>query len=49
MEGDSQTSINGKRHQCSSIENSKLVECLLDLTNSGRWKANNGTFKPGYL
>ncbi|XP_062075003.1 uncharacterized protein LOC133779011 [Humulus lupulus] len=21
----------------------------MDLTNGGRWKANNGTFKPGYL
>ncbi|KAL5552611.1 hypothetical protein UlMin_040012 [Ulmus minor] len=48
-ESDFQISINGKRHQWTSIEDSKLVECLLDLTNSGRWKADNGTFKPGFL
>ncbi|KAL5553401.1 hypothetical protein UlMin_040802 [Ulmus minor] len=49
MESNSQISINGKRHQWISIKDSKLVECLLDLTNSGRWKADNGTFKLEYL
>uniref|UniRef100_A0A803NQW5 Myb/SANT-like domain-containing protein n=1 Tax=Cannabis sativa TaxID=3483 RepID=A0A803NQW5_CANSA len=38
-----------KKYQRTTIEDSKLVECLLELVNSGRWKADNGTFKPGYL
>ncbi|XP_062080595.1 uncharacterized protein LOC133785364 [Humulus lupulus] len=43
------TSFPGKKHQWTSIEDSKLVECLLELVNSGKWKADNGTFKPSYL
>lgn len=50
MEVNSQTtSIIGKKHQWTSVEDSKLVECLVDLTNCGKWKADNGTFKPGFL
>lgn len=36
-------------HQWTSIEDSNLAKCLLDLANSRRWKADNDTFKPGYL
>ncbi|PON69808.1 Myb/SANT-like domain containing protein [Parasponia andersonii] len=46
---DPSTSVGGKKHQWTALEDSKLVECLLDITNSGKWKANNGTFKHGYL
>ncbi|KAK2651975.1 hypothetical protein Ddye_011831 [Dipteronia dyeriana] len=50
MEVNSQTtSIIGKKRQWTSIEDSKLVECLVDLTNCGKWKADNGTFKPDLL
>ncbi|XP_062088344.1 protein ALP1-like [Humulus lupulus] len=50
MDASSQSiSIGGKKHQWTTVEDSKLVECLMDLTNGGRWKADNGTFKPGYL
>ncbi|KAK2659316.1 hypothetical protein Ddye_005849 [Dipteronia dyeriana] len=50
MEVNSQTtSIIGKKHQWTSVEDSKLVECLVDLTNCGKWKADNGTFKPDFL
>lgn len=42
-------SVGGKKHQWTALEDSKLVECLLDITKSGKWKANNGTFKNGYL
>ncbi|XP_062113924.1 uncharacterized protein At2g29880-like [Humulus lupulus] len=38
-----------KKHQWTSIEDSKLVECLLELVNSGKWKAENGTFKTSNL
>uniref|UniRef100_A0A9I9EHB4 Retrotransposon protein n=1 Tax=Cucumis melo TaxID=3656 RepID=A0A9I9EHB4_CUCME len=31
------------------IEDEVLVECLLQLVEEGGWKANNTTFKPGYL
>lgn len=43
------SSVSGKKHQWTALEDSKLVECLLHIANSGKWKANNGTFKPGYL
>ncbi|KAK0577196.1 hypothetical protein LWI29_029380 [Acer saccharum] len=50
MEVNSQTtSITGKKHQWTGVEDSKLVECLVDLTNCEKWKADNGTFKPGFL
>ena len=25
------------------------MECLLELSNTSTWKADNGTFKPGFL
>jgi len=37
------------KHQWTSAEDAKLVECLLDITTSGKWKAETGSFKPGYL
>ncbi|XP_062086304.1 uncharacterized protein LOC133792415 [Humulus lupulus] len=37
-----------KKHHWTSIEDSKLVECLLELVNSEKWKAKNETFKTGY-
>ncbi|KAF4402127.1 hypothetical protein G4B88_017639 [Cannabis sativa] len=42
MEATSQsTPIGGKKHQWTSIEDLKLVECLIDMCNIGKWKANN--------
>uniref|UniRef100_A0A803QHQ2 Myb/SANT-like domain-containing protein n=1 Tax=Cannabis sativa TaxID=3483 RepID=A0A803QHQ2_CANSA len=42
MEATSQsTPIGGKKHQWTSIEDLKLVECLIEMCNSGRWKADN--------
>ena len=40
---------NVRKHQWTALEDSKVVECLLHMANSGKWKADNGTFKPGYL
>ena len=30
-------------------ENAILIDCLVRLVETGRWKADNGTFKAGYL
>jgi hypothetical protein len=39
----------GSKHQWTTTEDVKLVECLVDMANSGStWKAENG-FKFGYL
>uniref|UniRef100_A0A2N9GUQ9 Myb/SANT-like domain-containing protein n=1 Tax=Fagus sylvatica TaxID=28930 RepID=A0A2N9GUQ9_FAGSY len=39
----------GSKHQWTTTEDEKLVECLVDMANSGpTWKAENG-FKSGYL
>ena len=43
------SSIGLKKYQWTSVEDSKLVESLLDLANSGKWKTDNGTFKSSYL
>lgn len=42
-------SVGGRKHQWTAVEDRALVESLLDLVNNGKWKAENGTFKPGYL
>ncbi|XP_050935223.1 uncharacterized protein At2g29880-like [Cucumis melo] len=44
-------SINSKvtKHWWTTIEDEALVECLLQLVEKGCWRADNGTFKPGYL
>ena len=34
--------------QWTKLEDEKLVESLLELVHSGRWKTDNGTFRPGY-
>nr|CAD1825870.1 unnamed protein product [Ananas comosus var. bracteatus] len=39
----------GIKHQWTKHEDEKLIECLLDLSNSGQWRADNGTFRNGYL
>ncbi|XVF78391.1 hypothetical protein PTKIN_Ptkin14bG0128200 [Pterospermum kingtungense] len=36
-------------HQWSRDEDKVLVDCLKVLVANPRWKANNGTFKTGYL
>ncbi|KAG1368418.1 hypothetical protein COCNU_14G008860 [Cocos nucifera] len=33
----------------SPIEDAKLVECLLDLVNSGHWKGDKDIFRSGYV
>ena len=39
----------GSKHQWTTTEDEKLVECLVDMANSGpTWRAENG-FKSGYL
>ncbi len=39
----------GSKHQWITNEDAKLVQCLVDMANSGpTWKAENG-FKFGYL
>lgn len=37
-----------KKHTWSKVEDVKLVEALLHLVETG-WRADNGTFNPGYL
>ncbi|XP_020086564.1 uncharacterized protein LOC109708977 isoform X2 [Ananas comosus] len=37
------------KHQWTKHEDEKLIECLLALSNSGQWRADNGTFRNGYL
>nr|CAD1829438.1 unnamed protein product [Ananas comosus var. bracteatus] len=37
------------KHQWTKHEDEKLIECLLDLSNSGQWRVDNGTFRNGYL
>ncbi|XP_008462939.1 uncharacterized protein At2g29880-like [Cucumis melo] len=37
------------KHRWTTIEDETLVECLLQLVEEGGWRADNGTFKPGYL
>ena len=50
MEAISQsTSIGGKRHQWTSIDDSKLVEYLVEITNNRKWEADDSTFNLGYL
>nr|CAD1822766.1 unnamed protein product [Ananas comosus var. bracteatus] len=39
----------GIKHQWTKHEDEKLIECLLDLSNSRQWRADNGTFRNGYL
>ena len=36
------------KHTWTAFEDEKLVESLLELVHSGRWKADNGSFRPGY-
>uniref|UniRef100_A0A9I9E5D9 Retrotransposon protein n=1 Tax=Cucumis melo TaxID=3656 RepID=A0A9I9E5D9_CUCME len=36
-------------HRRIIIEDEVLVECLLQLVEKGGWRADNGTFKLGYL
>ncbi|KGN61713.1 hypothetical protein Csa_006361 [Cucumis sativus] len=36
-------------HRWTTIEEEALVECLLQLVEEGGWRADNGTFKIGYL
>ncbi|KAJ6823880.1 uncharacterized protein M6B38_127975 [Iris pallida] len=36
------------KHHWTTIEDAKLVECLIDLASDGKWKADNGTFRTGY-
>ena len=43
------SSETSSKHQWNANEDGNLVESLLDITNSGRWKADNGTFRSGYL
>ncbi|CAI9108791.1 OLC1v1008474C1 [Oldenlandia corymbosa var. corymbosa] len=37
------------KRQWTVVEDSKLVEVLLDLAGNGQWKCDNGTFKDGFL
>ncbi|KAL0561431.1 hypothetical protein IC582_001858 [Cucumis melo] len=37
------------KHQCTTIEDGVLIECLLQLVEEGGWRADNGTFKLGYF
>ncbi|OAY69002.1 hypothetical protein ACMD2_25538 [Ananas comosus] len=39
----------GIKHQWTKEEDDKLIECLLGLTNSGHWRADNGNFRCGFL
>ena len=36
------------KHTWTAFEDEKLVESLLELVHSGRWKADNCSFRPGY-
>ena len=46
-------SIGNKRIKCirkwGSAEDAKLVESLVELVTQGSWRADNGTFRSGYL
>ena len=47
MEECSQLNAKQTKRQWSPQEDSKLVECLVELAATP-WKCENGTFKPGY-
>nr|CAD1827961.1 unnamed protein product [Ananas comosus var. bracteatus] len=49
LQGTSKSRNKGLKHQWTKQEDEKLIECLLELTTSGNWKADNGTFRSGYL
>ena len=36
-------------YRWTTVEDEILVECLLQLVEEGGWRADNETFKPGYL
>ena len=40
---------NNSKHKWDQQEDVKLVECLLQLVESGHWRADNGTFRNGFL
>ena len=51
MNPTSSDQVQGKgktRWQWTAREDEKVVEALLEIFHSGKWKAENG-FKPGYL
>ena len=37
------------KHVWTKEEEATLVECLVELVSAGRWRSNNGTFRPCYL
>ncbi|KAL0543743.1 hypothetical protein IC582_018847 [Cucumis melo] len=43
------TNSKATKHRWTTIEDEALVECLLQLVEEGGWRADNETFKPGYL
>ncbi|KAL0556716.1 hypothetical protein IC582_005232 [Cucumis melo] len=43
------TNSKATKHRWTTIEDEALVECLLQLVEEGGWRADDGTFKPGYL
>ncbi|TYK07921.1 hypothetical protein E5676_scaffold265G00330 [Cucumis melo var. makuwa] len=43
------TNSKATKHRWTTIEDEVLVECLLQLVEEGGWRADNGTFKLGYL
>lgn len=49
LQATSKSRNKGLKHQWTKQEDEKLIECLLELTTSGNWKADNGTFRNGYL
>ena len=42
-------SNNNSKHKWDKQEDEKLIECLLQLSESGNWRADNGTFRSGFL
>ncbi|TYK29231.1 retrotransposon protein [Cucumis melo var. makuwa] len=43
------TNSKATKHRWTTIEDEALVECLLQLVEECGWRADNGTFKLGYL
>ncbi|XP_078167159.1 uncharacterized protein LOC144561927 [Carex rostrata] len=50
MEGQpTNQSRNNTKHKWDKEEDKKLIECLLQLLESGNWRGDNGTFRSGFL
>lgn len=46
---DAAEQVKRQHHIWASDEDEKLVECLMDLYYSGKWKANNGALSLSFI